>query len=199
MRLVTSAAMRALEDASDRAGVPRDQLLELAGLAIARRAEHLTGGARGRTVLALVGKGNNGAHALVACGHLARSLGWRVRLCLTQSRAGDPHLAWVHDPDLIGLVEVISGDDPDTPPRHVADWLGSSDVVLNGLLGIGASGPARGAVRAILEVCDQFRAQPRQFRIAIDVPSGVDADTGRGTRYRDYWPRAITIGAHTCG
>ena len=178
MRLVTSAAMRALEDASERAGVPRDQLLEQAGLAIARSAQLLMGGARGRTVAALVGKGNNGADALVACGHLARSRRWRVRLCLSQSRAGDPHLAWADDPDLVGLVEVIAGDDSETLPRRLADWLGSSDVVLDGLLGIGASGPARGAVRAVLEVCDQFRAQPGQFRIAIDVPSGVDADTG---------------------
>ncbi len=51
-------------------------------------------------------------------------------------------------------------------------------MVLDGLLGIGASGLARGAVRAILEVCARFRAQAGQFRIAIDVPSGVDADTG---------------------
>lgn len=170
--------MRALEDASERAGVPRHQLLEQAGLAIARRAEHLTGGARGRTVAALVGTGNNGADALVACGHLARGLGWRVRLCLTKLRAGDPHLAWIHDPDVLGLVEVASADDQETVPRRLADWLVSSDVVLDGLLGIGASGPARGAVRAVLEVCDRFRAQPGQFRIAIDVPSGVDADTG---------------------
>ncbi|NBT94650.1 MAG: bifunctional ADP-dependent NAD(P)H-hydrate dehydratase/NAD(P)H-hydrate epimerase, partial [Chloroflexi bacterium] len=91
MRLVTSTAMRALEAASGRAGVPPGRLLAHAGLAIARSAERLTGGARGRTVLALIGKGNNGADALVACSHLARSCGWGVRLCLTQSRAGDPH------------------------------------------------------------------------------------------------------------
>ena len=178
MRLVTSTAMRALEAASGRAGVPPGQLLAHAGLAIARSAERLTGGARGRTVLALIGKGNNGADALVACSHLARSCGWGVRLCLTQSRAGDPHLAWINDPDLTGLVEVALADDPEIIPNRLADWLGASDMVLDGLLGIGASGLARGAVRAILEVCDRFRAQPGQFMIAIDVPSGVDADTG---------------------
>lgn len=59
MRRVTSTAMRALEAASGRAGVPPGQLLEHAGLAIARSAERLTGGARGRTVLALIGKGNH--------------------------------------------------------------------------------------------------------------------------------------------
>ena len=178
MRLVTSTAMRALEAALGRAGVPPGQLLAHAGLAIARRAERLTGGARGRTVLALIGKGNNGADALVACSHLARSCGWGVRLCLMQSRAGDPHLAWINDPDLTGLVEVALADDPEIIPNRLADWLGASDMVLDGLLCIGASGLARGAVRAILEVCDRFRAQPGQFRIAIDVPSGVDADTG---------------------
>ncbi|NBT17639.1 MAG: bifunctional ADP-dependent NAD(P)H-hydrate dehydratase/NAD(P)H-hydrate epimerase [Proteobacteria bacterium] len=170
--------MRALEAASGRAGVPPGRLLAHAGLAIARSAERLTGGARGRTVLALIGKGNNGADALVACSHLARSCGWGVRLCLTQSRAGDPHLAWINDPDLTGLVDVALADDPEIFPNRLADWLGASDMVLDGLLGIGASGLARGAVRAILEVCDRFRAQAGQFRIAIDVPSGVDADTG---------------------
>ncbi|MBU6150111.1 MAG: hypothetical protein KGR25_01585, partial [Chloroflexi bacterium] len=192
MRLFTSTAMRALEAASGCAGVPPGRLLEHAGLAIARSAERLTGGARGRTVLALIGKGNNGADALVACSHLARSCGWGVRPCLTQppplhpalyiymlaSRAGDPHLAWINDPDLTGLVEVALADDPEMIPNRLADWLGASDMVLDGLLGIGASGLARGAVRATLEVCDRFRAQPGQFRIAIDVPSGVDADTG---------------------
>ena len=126
--------MRALEDASERAGVPRHQLLEHAGLEVARRAERLTGGARGPTVLALIGEDKNGADALVACGYLARSRGWGVRLCLTQSRA-------------LKRAKVVQEQ----------GW---------------GDGGADG------EVCDQVRVQQGQFRIAIDVPSGVDADTG---------------------
>lgn len=179
MRLVTSAAMRALEDASERAGVPRDQLLEQAGLAIARSAQLLMGGARGRTVAALVGKGNNGADALVACGHLARSRRWRVRLCLSQSRAGDPHLAWADDPDLVGLVEVMAGDDSETLPRRLADWRGSSDVV--------PVHPVRHAVRSA-----------PSSRFAISSGHNRDSSVSRLMSHRELMPiRVAQIRLHS--
>nr|MBC8279406.1 hypothetical protein [Chloroflexota bacterium] len=61
MKIVTAAQMRAIEEASERAGVSTDALMENAGLAGARGAQELVGAA-GVRILGLVAPANNRAH-----------------------------------------------------------------------------------------------------------------------------------------
>ncbi len=72
MKIVTSAQMTALEQASEKRGVSTDTLMENAGLAVAEAARKELGGAAGVPVLVLVGPGNNGADGLVAARYLRR-------------------------------------------------------------------------------------------------------------------------------
>ena len=71
MKIVTAAQMTAIEQASEKAGVSTDVLMDNAGLAVAQEARALVGAA-GVRVLVLVGPGNNGADGLVAARHLRR-------------------------------------------------------------------------------------------------------------------------------
>ena len=86
MKIVTAAQMAAIEQASERAGVSTDVLMENAGLAAARAAREVLSGIAGMTVVVLTGPGNNGADGLVAARHLRR-WGGEVTCCLVSPKA----------------------------------------------------------------------------------------------------------------
>jgi ADP-dependent NAD(P)H-hydrate dehydratase / NAD(P)H-hydrate epimerase len=88
MKVVTSAQMASLEQASERRGVSTDTLMENAGLAVARAARECLASVAGARVLVLVGPGNNGADGLVAARHLQR---WGAQVtAYVVSRRPDP-------------------------------------------------------------------------------------------------------------
>jgi NAD(P)H-hydrate epimerase len=134
------------------------------------------GGGTG-SVLVLAGSGDNGGDALFAGAALAEA-GNEVVVIRTGTR--------VHRDGLEAALASgarLQDVDATTPATRVAELTAEAasraDLVLDGLLGIGASGPlrspAREAVGAIRELAREQRAP---FVVAVDVPSGVDADTG---------------------
>ena len=178
MRLVTSAEMRAVEALAEVSGTPPATLLVLAATAVADRLVSLFG--RGRRGVVLVGKGNNGGDALVAARRLGINFGWRLSVVVVASRVEDEHLSALEAPDLSARVRVYRwsrGSTSDALDRALAD----ADVVLDGVLGIGATGALRGEALEVLARCSAITGPPGQARIAIDIPSGVDADTGMAT------------------
>src|SRR5262245_47498775 len=107
-----------------------------------------------RGILVLAGAGNNGGDALYAGARLARR-GADVRaLLLNPGRA--------HPGGLRALTDA-GGSTVDEPPSTV-------DIVLDGIVGIGGKGALRPRAAEIME-------KTRGTVIAVDVPSGVDADT----------------------
>jgi hydroxyethylthiazole kinase-like uncharacterized protein yjeF len=119
---------------------------------------------RGSHVVALVGTGNNGGDALWALASLAQR-------GIATAAIGDPgrmHAQGAAAARSAGA-RILAWDDP-----SVAGVLASADLVLDGILGIGGSGavrePAAGVVRAVLAAGVPV--------VAVDVPSGVDTDTG---------------------
>ena len=82
MRLVTGAEMKKLDAwAIEEFGIPSLLLMENAGAAVARKAQEILKDVRGRQIIALVGKGNNGGDVLVAARHL-HEMGAEVKLFL---------------------------------------------------------------------------------------------------------------------
>ena len=150
------------------AGVPEPMLMQRASKALAGVCLDLLrgggSGVRGAHVVALVGSGNNGGDALWALAHLARR-------GIATAALGDPgrmHAAGAEAARAVGA-RVIGWDDP-----AVGALIDSADLVLDGILGIGGAGairePAAGVVRVV-------RASGAPV-VAVDVPSGVDTDTG---------------------
>ena len=171
MKVVTAAQMVAIEQASERAGVSTDSLMEKAGLAVAQAARDELGGAAGQRVVVLVGPGNNGADGLVAARHLRR-WGADVVCCLLTSRPE-------HDPKLDLAVEygveIVSGPDDATLRRLVRQ----SRLVIDAVLGTGRSRPLSGSVVEAMRLLQQARefSDPPKL-LALDLPTGLNPDTG---------------------
>lgn len=184
----TAEQVRAAEAPLLAAGEP---LMQRAAAALAdevARLLHLSnqGGAAdgaGRPlVVVLAGSGDNGGDALFAGAHLAER-GADVRIVAVGSRLHDAGAAAAHD---AGATEL----DPDADPGGFAAAIDAADVLVDGILGIGAAaspalrGRARDVVARVLEqLAERGHAErPPGTRhplvVAVDLPSGISPDDG---------------------
>lgn len=133
-------------------------------------------GTYGATAVVLAGSGNNGADALYAGERLLRR-GVGATAILTADRVHDAALQAFTQ---AGGTSVRLGDAPDIPA--LAAHAAASDVLLDGILGTGASGGLRGPSADFVRAFDAA-AGPRAVRstlvVACDLPSGIGVDTGR--------------------
>lgn len=144
--------------------LPEGTLMQRAAFALARRCAALLGQVYGSRVVVLVGSGGNGGDALYAGARLA-ARGARVEALLLTDRPLAPALDALHES---GGRSYSAGDDSD------AVLLDAADLVIDGMLGIGASGALREPMARLARLLDAADA----LVVAVDVPSGVDASTG---------------------
>ncbi len=142
---------------------PEGELMRRASFGLAVRlaeflAEH-TGTVSGRRVVLLVGSGDNGGDALWA-GAFLRRRGVAVTAVLLGSRAHEAGLAALRR---AGGRVVSAEDGP--------QWIARADVVVDGIVGISASGPLRPEAARLVSLVEAPI-------VAVDLPSGVDPDTG---------------------
>jgi len=169
VKLVTSAQMRAIEAAVFASGVTPAALMETAGLRVAEAVRGRLGDARARRIAVLVGPGNNGGDGLVAARHL-HDFGADVSVYLLAPRpADDPNLELVRQRD----IEVLEVDEAAVEARLRPD-LSRADAVIDAVLGTGRQRPLAGAMAAAL----QATRLRRGLLFALDLPSGVDPDSG---------------------
>ncbi len=178
MKLVTVAEMR---EAEAKAGVPVYQLMENAGLAVAQEVWLLLGEVVDRRVLVLVGPGNNGGDGLVAARHL-HDWGGKVEVYLLAPRPpADPVYAQVVER---GIPIYLASQDALESFKALEEALARADVVIDAILGTGRARPIGGEMAEVLKRLAQARKRPLAPRlIALDLPSGVDADTGAADPY----------------
>ena len=174
MKIVTADQMRQIEDRSEASGVSKDALMERAGLESARYIRRLHAPLFGVPIVVLVGPGNNGGDGLVIARHLHR-WGARVTAYICRDRrAPDPKLDIVNSLD----IPVIAASD-DEELSQLRTLLDTAHVVVDAVLGIGRIRPLEGTVRDILlTLADKKTKRPDMTTFAIDVPSGMDADSG---------------------
>jgi ADP-dependent NAD(P)H-hydrate dehydratase / NAD(P)H-hydrate epimerase len=150
--------------------------METAGTAVAHAAARWLGNGRGKRLLTLAGKGNNGGDAIIASRVLSQEHGLRPTLYLLAERGAagdaDPLLDWTAG---AGVQVLRHGSAPAQAALPAA--LHEADVVLDGILGLGGRLPLQGPIAEVLARCREI-APPHQRRIAVDVPTGVQSDTG---------------------
>ncbi len=152
--------MKLIEARAFAAGVTAEALMDDAGAQIAALVRQFY--PRPGTCLAYYGKGNNGGDALVAARRLLHA-GWHIEL-----RGSHPE-------DELGELCLKKLHEIDLPERPVER--SPVRVVLDGLLGIGASGELREPARGLVEEINRLRASGARV-VAIDIPTGLNADTG---------------------
>ncbi len=195
MRLVTVKEMRALEQAADDAGLSYAEMMERAGGAV---AEAIEGIAPQGAVLVLVGPGNNGGDGLVAARMLAE-WGYTVSVVFWRRENIEEDPLW-SAAQAAGAQ--AAGAEPAGAEAADQDSVGElardADIIVDALLGTGAEGPLRGGLPELLQAVDaaleqraadsmeepalsDLRVAPipdRPLLVAVDVPSGLSADTG---------------------
>jgi NAD(P)H-hydrate epimerase len=169
-KIVSVAQMRALEAAAFAAGVPEWLLQEVAGGTVAREAACIL--APNDRVVVLAGPGNNGRDGAVAARHLAEQ-GWRVQLLLGPRHALSDAEQMLLRQLGIGVRDVDHADQLDVDLR-------SARVTIDALVGIGAQGALREPLASLAVRLNQVRQERGSALqvLAVDQPSGVDADTG---------------------
>ncbi|MTE20591.1 NAD(P)H-hydrate dehydratase [Streptomyces sp. TRM43335] len=179
------------------ARLPPGTLMKRAAAGLAAACAGTLGRVRGRVygsrVVLLVGSGDNGGDALFAGAYLARRGAGVTAVLLSPERAHGAGLAALRSAG--GRAVAAPGAVVEGAPVDLPALLGRADLVLDGIVGIGGRGGLRPDA---VEVWDVVRDAGVPV-VAVDLPSGVDADTGevRGVAVRA--TATVTFGAHKPG
>lgn len=167
MGAVTVEAMREIEAHAMRGGTTESELMERAGVALGRAIGIQY--PQIRAAVAYLGKGHNAGDALIALRVLHKEFGWKIA-----ARSAYPEDTWAEltrrQWDASGLEKTLV-----EPPK---DRFVGPMLLLDGLLGIGAKGALREPLADLAREMADLR-NTRGFQVAaVDLPSGVDPDSG---------------------
>jgi hydroxyethylthiazole kinase-like uncharacterized protein yjeF len=216
--ILTSAQMRAAEDTAFASGVQVEALMNKAGAGVAQAVTKFFE-KPGRCIV-FAGKGHNAGDALFAA-HCLEQRGWKieVRLAFKEADCSDLTRKKLGDlcrrsPETLGSVRSQTAHtDPvgtliELSPRsteqiattpNFTDTKACSDisaplVILDGLLGVGAKPPLREPIRAACRAINQLRTTNSAYVFAVDLPTGLDTDSGKADRDCVVADFTVTIG-----
>jgi ADP-dependent NAD(P)H-hydrate dehydratase / NAD(P)H-hydrate epimerase len=159
--VLTAADVRRQDAESEARGISTSSLMGNAGYAVAVVARSMLGGTYGRRVVVVCGKGNNAGDGLVAG---RRLLAWGAKVSAVMLLGTD--LGGAAGEALASFPGRMLG------PEGLERELGRADLFIDAIFGVGLSRAPEDAAATAIE-------QLRLGRVlAVDVPSGVDADTG---------------------
>lgn len=185
MKILSIDEMRRVERECVENGIPVDKLMENAGKAVAGETRRILGNIEKKQVILLIGPGNNGGDGLVAARYL-HDWGTKITLFLLGDRDKD-------DNNLKLVLE--RGITCYNNLKGLAAQLSSADAVIDALFGTGKTRSLGGVFKQALEQVNENRKKRPELKIiALDLPSGLDADSGAcdtACLYADY---TITLG-----
>ncbi len=175
MKIALKDEMREIDRrAAEEFSVDGLMLMENAGAAVAFETNALLDGAFGKTVAVLAGTGNNGGDAFVAARHLL-NYGAKCKVFLAGERekltsSAEKNLSVLESmgQEVVELFEERAID------RFKMYLTRFADCVIDGLLGTGFHGEMRENLVEIIEIVNNAGKKT----VAVDIPSGVEADTG---------------------
>ena len=173
MTIVTAAQMQLLDRRTiSEAKVPGQTLMERAGAGVVAAMERAFGSLAGKSVAILCGKGNNGGDGFVVARLVKQKRGRPLVLLMTQATHLVGDAKSMHRRFLKSVGASALSICP--TPEQLENRLRRSDLIVDALLGTGLSAPVAGPYR------DAIRAINASGRpvTAVDLPSGLNADTG---------------------
>lgn len=175
LKVATAEQMRRLDRcATEDYGIPSFILMENAGRAVAQAAISTLGNVINRRVLVVAGQGNNGGDGFVAARHLSNA-GALVSIAYfgERDKAKGDALLNIEIAEKMGLN--IEHNPYDV--KLWESWHVSFDLVIDALLGTGLKGEVRKPLADVVDLVNGFHRRKVPI-IAVDIPSGLDADTG---------------------
>lgn len=166
---ITVKQMMQIEENGHQMGFQRKLMMENAGAAVAKYIAEKFSNISSKKILVFAGLGNNGGDAFVVARHLT-GYGSNVKVVLLgspekikteESRTNWKLLEKMNSIDLI-IASDVSGLDLQI------------DIIIDGILGTGIAGKIREPYASAMDMINKSMA----FKLAIDVPSGLDPDTG---------------------
>jgi len=182
MQILLAEEMRALDRAAEEEiGIPGLVLMENAGRAVADAAEKMLGSCCHKKVVIFAGKGNNGGDGSGA-GRWLHNRGASVTLVLagleeelTGSAADELQYYLTCGAQLLEVADVDDNLQFAEIEKHVLQ----ADLIIDGLLGTGFTGKMRSLFGRLCRCINQAKeVNPGCRVLAIDIPTGVNADTG---------------------
>ena len=163
--------MMQIEENGHQMGFSRKFMMENAGAAATKRLVEKLGDVKSKNVLVFAGLGNNGSDGLVIARHLA-GYGSSVSVFLLGQpdniRSEECSWNWNLLEKMESVKLLTSGN------FDLLNNLDKFDIIIDGILGTGISGEIREPQASAITFINKSNA----FKLAVDVPSGVDPDTG---------------------
>ena len=185
MKILTTSQMRLLEESCERLGLTTDILMENAGKAVAEEVRRILGDIEQKHILCLIGPGNNGGDGLVVA-RLLNNWGARVTVYLLGPRSpDDPKLKLVKER---GITCIDMAEDEGM--KRLDEILLSANAIIDAIFGTGLTRRFSAIAATALGKIKRAKKEQRERRIfALDLPSGLNADTGEvdpDSLYADY-------------
>jgi len=167
---ISSGEMRALEANAEYYGISLLQLMEAAGRNVAEEIAKRFSPKKTRIAI-FCGTGGNGGDGFVAARYLT-SMGYKTEVILASRAANISHPSakknWIALQPLRNVIPLTEIKDSALIPDVKAD------VTVDALLGTGLTGKLRPPISQIVEKINSMNA----FKVAVDVPTGINSDTG---------------------
>jgi NAD(P)H-hydrate epimerase len=181
---ITVKQMMQIEENGHRMGFLRKFMMENAGASAVRRLQEKFENLSSKNILVFAGLGNNGGDAFVIARHLA-GYGSKVTVVLLglpeKIKTEESSWNWQLLKKMNSIKLITS--------EKVSFKL-SADIIIDGILGTGISGTIREPYASAIKVINDTPA----FKLAVDVPSGLDPDTGNTSNI--YVKADVTITFH---
>ena len=177
--------MYKIENRGHELGFLKKFMMENAGAAAVRRLIEKFGSVEGKKILVFTGLGNNGGDALVMARHLAGyDANVTVWLLGTPDKIKTEECKWNWEIlQKMPSVKIISGDSFDLDKRiggeSIASYFTIPDIIIDGILGTGITGEIREPYASAIKYTNSPKTiQCGILVVAVDVPSGLDPQTG---------------------
>ena len=177
MKIALADEMKKIDKrAIEEYGIPEILLMENAGREVAAAFEEYLGGVSGKRICVLAGSGNNGGDAFVAARHLMNH-GAQISIFLVGSAAHLTKSAALNRDIIIKMGVVVHVLETERDWDKLQVTLRFVDGVVDGILGTGFKGSLRDAAARVVRMVNGH-GKPV---VAVDIPTGVEADTGNAS------------------
>nr|WP_092074614.1 NAD(P)H-hydrate dehydratase [Dendrosporobacter quercicolus]NSL47572.1 NAD(P)H-hydrate dehydratase [Dendrosporobacter quercicolus DSM 1736]SDN05463.1 NAD(P)H-hydrate epimerase [Dendrosporobacter quercicolus] len=190
MKVATASEMRAIDRcAIEEYGIPGIVLMENAGVEVVKAAESMLAGLVNKKITIFAGKGNNGGDGFVAARHFSNK-GAKVKVFLLGNQAeiqGDAAIN-CHIAGKMGIDIVEISGERDWDKVNIATAF--TDCLIDALVGTGFKGELSLEMKRLIAAMNGANKPV----LAIDLPSGVAADTGQVVTAAVQATRTVTLG-----